>query len=96
MKNYLDETLKRLPLIVMCGSGIWYGVTKLNSIESKVDKLEMLSFKDKEVIDAKLEDVMLTARTNSNRTTEIEKDIIRLFAILPNRIESPKLKENEN
>lgn len=94
--TYLDETLKRLPLIVICGSGIWYGITKLNSIESKVDKLEMLSFKDKEVIDSKLEYVMLTARTNSNRTTEIEKDIIRLFAILPNRTEAPKLKENEN
>ena len=94
--SYLDETLKRLPLILVCGSGLWYGITKLNSIESKIEKIELLSFKDKEAIDSKLNDVQLLTKNTSNRTTEIEKDIIRLMAILPNRAEVPKLKEHED
>lgn len=81
--SYLDETLKRLPLILLCGSGLWYGITKLNTIEGKIEKIELLSFKDKEVIDSKLEDVNLLTQTNSNRTTELEKDMIKVFAILP-------------
>lgn len=94
--SYLDETLKRLPLILVCGSGLWYGITKLNSIESKIEKIELLSFKDKEAIDSKLNDVQLLTKNTSNRTTEIEKDMIRLLAILPNRAEVPKLKEHED
>ena len=94
--SYLDETLKRLPLILLCASGIWYGITKLNSIETKIEKIELLSFKDKESIDSKVNEVQILTQNNSNRTTEIEKDIIRLMAILPNRAEVPKLKEHEN
>ncbi len=94
--SYLDETLKRLPLILLCASGIWYGITKLNSIETKIEKIELLSFKDKEIIDSKVNEVTLITQNNSNRTTEIEKDIIRLMAILPNRAEVPKLKEHED
>ena len=94
--SYLDETLKRLPLILVCGSGLWYGITKLNSIESKIEKIELLSFNDKEAIDSKLNDVQLLTKNTSNRTTEIEKDMIRLMAILPNRAEVPKLKEHED
>lgn len=95
-KTYLDETLKRLPLIILCCSGLWYVITKLNSIETKIEKIELLSFKDKEAIDNKLNDVQLLTQNNSNRTTEIEKDIIRLMAILPNRAEIPKVKEHED
>ena len=94
--SYLDETLKRLPLILLCGSGLWYGITKLNTIETKIEKIELLSFKDKEIIDSKVNEVTLITQYNSNRTTEIEKDIIRLMAILPNRAEVPKLKEHED
>lgn len=94
--SYLDETLKRLPLILLCGSGLWYNITKLNSIETKIENIELLSFKDKESIDSKVNEVQILTQNNSNRTTEIEKDIIRLMAILPNRAEVPKLKEHEN
>jgi len=94
--SYLDETLKRLPLILLCGSGLWYGITKLNTIEGKIEKIELLSFNDKEVIDSKINDMQLLTQTNSNRTTEIEKDVIRLMAIMPNRAEVPKLKEYED
>jgi hypothetical protein len=55
-----------------------------------------LSFKDKESIDSKVNEVQILTQNNSNRTTEIEKDIIRLMAILPNRAEVPKLKEHED
>lgn len=94
--SYLDETLKRLPLILVCGSGIWYGITKLNSIENKIEKIELLSYKDKEVITDKFADIDLVTQNNSNRTTEIEKDIIRLFAILPNRTELKSKHEDNN
>ncbi|MBK6836705.1 MAG: hypothetical protein IPG89_21580 [Bacteroidetes bacterium] len=90
--NYLDETLKRLPLIVLCGSGLWYGITKLNTIETKIEKIELLSFKDKESIDSKFNEVQILTQNNSNRTTEIEKDIIRLMAILPNQTEIKRRK----
>lgn len=93
--SYLDETLKRLPLILLCGSGIWYGITKLNTIENKIEKIELLSYKDKEVITEKFADIDLVTQNNSNRATEIEKDIIRLFAILPNRTEL-KSKHEDN
>lgn len=92
---YWEETLKRLPLIVLCGSGIWYGITKLNSIESKIEKIELMSFKDKEVLTNDVNEVKLLTQNNSNRTTEIEKDIIRLLAIMPNRTEVPKFKEEK-
>jgi hypothetical protein len=82
--SYLDETLKRLPLIVIGCSGLWYGVNKLNSIEQKIEKIELLSFKDKEAIDSRMAAVSLQVQNNSNRTTEIEKDLIRLVAIVPN------------
>jgi len=82
--SYLDETLKRLPLIVIGCSGLWYGITKLNSIEQKIEKIEILSFKDKEVYDNQMKAVSLQVQNNSNRTTEIEKDLIRLMAIVPN------------
>ena len=94
--SYLDETLKRLPLILVCLSGLWYGITKLNTIENKIENIELLSFKDKESIDSKVNEVQILTQNNSNRTTEIEKDIIRLMAILPNRVEVPKLKEHED
>ena len=90
--SYLDETLKRLPLILLCSSGLWYGITKLNSIETKIEKIELLSFKDKESIDSKLNEVQFLTQNNSNRTTEIEKDIIRLMAILPNQTEIKRRK----
>ncbi len=90
--SYLDETLKRLPLILLCSSGLWYGITKLNSIETKIEKIELLSFKDKEIIDSKVNEVTLITQNNSNRTTEIEKDIIRLMAILPNQTEIKRRK----
>lgn len=90
--SYLDETLKRLPLILLCSSGLWYGITKLNSIETKIEKIELLSFKDKESIDSKVNEVTLITQNNSNRTTEIEKDIIRLMAILPNQTEIKRRK----
>ncbi len=95
-KTYLDETLKRMPLIVICLTGLWYNITKLNTIETKIEKIELLSFKDKESIDSRLNDVSFLTQNNSNRTTEIEKDIIRLMAILPNRAEIPKVKEHED
>ena len=91
-KSYLDETLKRMPLIVICLTGLWYNITKLNSIETKIEKIELLSFKDKESIDSKLNDVSFLTQNNSNRTTEIEKDIIRLMAILPNQTEIKRRK----
>lgn len=90
--SYLDETLKRLPLILVCLSGLWYGITKLNSIESKIEKIELMSFKDKETHDSKLNEVQIITQNNSNRTTEIEKDIIRLMAILPNKTEIKRRK----
>jgi hypothetical protein len=90
--SYLDETLKRLPLILVCLSGLWYGITKLNSIESKIEKIELMSFKDKETHDSKLNEVQIITQNNSNRTTEIEKDIIRLMAILPNQTEIKRRK----
>ncbi len=92
--SYLDETLKRLPIILVGCSGLWYGITKLNSIETKIEKIELLSFKDKEAIDLKLNDVQLLTQNNSNRTTEIEKDIIRLMAIVPNT--RLKIKNEDN
>lgn len=91
-KSYLDETLKRMPLIVICLTGLWYNITKLNSIETKIEKIELLSFKDKESIDSKLNEVSFLTQNNSNRTTEIEKDIIRLMAILPNQTEIKRRK----
>ena len=91
-KSYLDETLKRMPLIVICLTGLWYNITKLNSIETKIEKIELLSFKDKESIDGKLNEVQFLTQNNSNRTTEIEKDIIRLMAILPNQTEIKRRK----
>jgi len=94
--SYLDETLKRMPLIVLGLSGLWYGINKLNTIEAKIEKIELLSFKDKESIDSKIESIQLFVANNSNRTTEIEKDLIRLMAIIPNKTEIPKIKENEN
>jgi hypothetical protein len=90
--SYLDETLKRLPLILVCLSGLWYGITKLNSIESKIEKIELMSFKDKETHVSKLNEVQIITQNNSNRTTEIEKDIIRLMAILPNQTEIKRRK----
>mgnify|MGYP003436355195 CR=1 FL=1 len=90
--SYLDETLKRLPLILLCGSGLWYGITKLNTIETKIEKIELLSFKEKESIDSKVNEVKILTQNNSNRTTEIEKDIIRLMAILPNQTEIKRRK----
>jgi hypothetical protein len=94
--SYLDETLKRLPIIALGLSCAWYGITKLNSIEQKIEKIELLSFKDKEAIDEKIESIQLFAANNSNRTNELEKNVIRLMAIMPNRTEVPKIKENED
>jgi hypothetical protein len=94
--SYLDETLKRLPLIVIGCSGLWYGINKLNTIEAKIEKIELLSFKDKESIDSKIESIQLFAANNSNKTNELEKNVIRLMAIMPNRTEIPKIKENED
>ena len=68
----------------------------LFEIKADVKEMKMMSFKDKETIDNKIIEVTLTTQNNSNRTTEIEKDIIRLMAILPNRAEVPKLKEHED
>ena len=57
-KSYLDETLKRMPLIVICLTGLWYNITKLNSIETKIEKIEFFIdnfskclFKQKNMID---------------------------------------------
>ena len=94
--SYLDETLKRLPIIALGLSCAWYGISKLNSIETKIEKIELLSFKDKEAIDEKIESMQIFATNTSNRTTEIEKDLIRLLAIMPNRAEIPKITENED
>jgi Tfp pilus assembly protein PilO len=58
--------------------------------------MKMLTFKDKESIDSRMAAVTLQVQNYANRTTEIEKDVIRLLAILPNRAEVPKLKEDEN
>jgi hypothetical protein len=82
--SYLDETLKRLPIIALGLSCAWYGITKLNSIEQKIEKIELLSFKDKEAIDEKIESIQLFAANNSNRTNELEKNVIRLMATVPN------------
>ena len=62
--SYLDETLKRLPLILLCASGLWYGVTKLNTIENKVDKIEFNIF----------DTFMLVTDDNSNLMLSFEQD----------------------
>jgi hypothetical protein len=82
--SYLDETLKRLPIIALGLSCAWYGITKLNSIEQKIEKIELLSFKDKEAIDEKIQNIQTFAANNSNRTNELEKNVIRLMATVPN------------
>jgi len=94
--SYLDETLKRLPIIVLGLSCAWYVITKLNNIENKVEKIELLSFKDKEAIYNDIQNIQTFAANNSNRTNELEKNVIRLMAIMPNRTEVPKIKEDEN
>jgi len=94
--SYLDETLKRLPIILLFGSIGWYGLNMLFEIKADVKEMKMLTFKDKESIDSRMAAVTLQVQNYANRTTEIEKDVIRLLAILPNRAEVPKLKEDEN
>jgi hypothetical protein len=94
--SYLDETLKRLPIILLFGSIGWYGLNMLFEIKADVKEMKMLTFKDKEAIDSQMAAVTLQVQNNSNRTNEIEKDVIRLLAIMPNRVEAPKIKENEN
>jgi hypothetical protein len=82
--SYLDETLKRLPIIVLGLSCAWYVITKLNNIENKVEKIELLSFKDKEAIYNDIQNIQTFAANNSNRTNELEKNVIRLMATVPN------------
>jgi len=94
--SYLDETLKRLPIILLFGSIGWYGLNMLFEIKADVKEMKMITFKDKEAIDSRMEAVSLQVQNYANRTTEIEKDVIRLLAILPNRAEVPKIKEDEN
>ena len=92
--SYLDETLKRLPILLVVFSGIWYGVTKLNSIEMKIERLEILTSKDKEQINSRIEEVFFLAKLTSNKTNEVEKKIVRINAILTNN--RLKIEDDDN
>jgi len=94
--NYLDETLKRLPLFLFLGGVSWYGLNTLFEIKSDVKEMKAVVLKDKESTDTKILDLQTLTASTSNRTTEIEKDIVRLLAIMPNRTEVPKIQENED
>ena len=97
--SYLDETLKRLPLILLFGSIGWFGLNMLFEIKADVKEMKMMTFKDKEILTTSIEDVKFTAKNNSNRTTELEKDVNKIIAILHNyklHLEEEKEDENNN
>lgn len=85
--NYLDETLKRWPIILMIGTVGYFGITKLYDIESKVETIRLLTEKDKEAIDTRFTIVETKANNTENKTNEIEKTVIRIAAIVPDEIE---------
>jgi Pyruvate/2-oxoacid:ferredoxin oxidoreductase gamma subunit len=85
--SYLDETLKRLPIIGMIAAGAWWGISKLNVIESKIEKIEILSFKDKEIIYSRFAIVEAAVNENEAKNNEQDKQLFRLAAVLPTKKE---------
>ncbi len=85
--SYLDETLKRLPIIGMIAAGAWWGISKLNVIESKIEKIELLSFKDKEIITGQIVEIQKVAAEANNKNNEQDKMLFRYAAILPTKKE---------
>ena len=91
-----NDLLKGAVLLCSIGS-MWYN-QKLdnNDLKSQIGELKTYKNADDEVINSRVENLELLSTNMNNRTTEIEKDIIRLLAIMPNRTEVPKIKENED
>ena len=85
--SYLDETLKRLPIIGILATSAWWGISKLNVIESKIEKIELLSFKDKEIIDSRFTIVEASMNENKAKNNEQDKQLFRLAAVLPTKKE---------
>lgn len=85
--SYLDETLKRLPIIIpLCGIG-WFGLTTIIQIKADVQELKLLSFKDKEIIDSRFTIVEASMNENKAKNNEQDKQLFRLAAVLPTKKE---------
>ena len=91
-----NDVIKLAITIGSIGS-MWYNL-KLdnNDLKGQISELKTYKNADDKVINSRVENLELLSTNMNNRTTEIEKDIIRLLAILPNRAEVPKLKEHED
>lgn len=85
--NYLEETLKRWPIIVIAGTIGWFGINKLHHIESVVDRIQLLTEKEKEAFDTRFVMIETKSERTENKANELEKSLIRIQAILPERTE---------
>lgn len=83
--SYLDETLKRLPIIGLLATVGWWGLTKLNSIESKIEQMELLTYKDKEIISNQIVELKISVSEANNRNNEQDKQLFRCAGILPTK-----------
>ena len=85
--SYLDETLKRLPIIIpLCGIG-WFGLTTIIQIKADVQELKLLSFKDKEILYNKIDVIDGRLLASETKNNENDKILFRLMAVLPTKKE---------
>lgn len=85
--TFVDYILSRWPIIVM-GAGIAYWMlTAIYDMKSEIHSFAIMTSKDKDAIYVQIDETKATASRAENKANENEKAIIKLQAILPDRIQ---------
>jgi hypothetical protein len=85
--EFVDYILKRWP-IIMLGAGIAYWIlTAIYDMKSEVHALAIMTSRDKEAIYVQIDETKALATKADNKANENEKAIIKIQAILPDRIQ---------
>lgn len=87
-----NDFVKGFVLVASLGTA-WLNLNlKLSEIDSKISELKIYKTADDKVVNERLDKLEVLAENNHNRTTEVEKKLIIITAVLPRQIRI----ENEN
>ena len=93
IKFSINDVIKLISYtVVICVA--WFNMnSKLDGIDVKINELKIYKTTEHDLFNKRLDKLEITADHNRNKTNEIERNVIRLMAVIPNY----KLKiENEN
>lgn len=84
--NYLDETLKRWPVLMLGGACFWFLMSTIFDLKSDVSELKILTSKDKEAINIRFVSIETSQDEQQHLSNELDKKVFSLMEMYKKQV----------